>query len=99
MIFLLKDQLKWNLYQRQFSFLTILLNSNMGQWYVVFNGTKPGIYTSWAECSKYVVGVEGVVHRKYIDYDLVVSHFSAYSQPNPLHMWLLVTGSMQLPLS
>jgi hypothetical protein len=34
-------------------------------WYVVFEGTNLGIYTSWAECSQHGLKVKGNVHQKY----------------------------------
>lgn len=35
------------------------------KWYVVINGRKPGIYTTWAECAKQVKGYGNAVYRSY----------------------------------
>ena len=48
-------------------------------WYVVFEGTKPGIYTSWTECSQYVLGVPGNVHRKYKTFEEASAALKAFN--------------------
>lgn len=35
------------------------------KWYVVINGKKPGIYTTWAECAEQVKGYSNAVYRSY----------------------------------
>lgn len=35
------------------------------KWYVVINGRKPGIYTSWEECAVQVKGYRNAVYRSY----------------------------------
>lgn len=35
------------------------------KWYVVINGRKPGIYTSWRECAEQVQGYSNAVYRSY----------------------------------
>lgn len=54
----------------------------MAGFYVVFKGTKPGIYASWHECSAYVLGVEGSVYKKYSDFASALRDFDAYCQAN-----------------
>jgi viroplasmin and RNaseH domain-containing protein len=41
----------------------------MAPCYVVFEGLKPRIYTSWYECSVYVLRVEGARYQKYKNYE------------------------------
>jgi len=45
--------------------------------YVVFKGRNPGVYTSWAECSKHVMGYSGAVHRKYTSYEQAIADFNS----------------------
>jgi len=40
------------------------------------NGKQPGVYTSWAECSEYVLGYSGSVH-KYSSYDEAMAAFNS----------------------
>ena len=35
------------------------------KYYVVWQGNKPGIYTSWEECKKQVVGVQGAQYKSF----------------------------------
>lgn len=35
------------------------------KWYVVINGRKPGVYTTWAECQAQVSGYSNAVYRSY----------------------------------
>lgn len=51
----------------------------MPAWYVVFEGTKPGIYTSWAECSQYVLKVKGAVHKKYKSFEEASAALDAFN--------------------
>ena len=46
-------------------------------WYVVFKGEQPGVYTSWAECSKHVLGYRGAVHKKYSSYEEAMATFNS----------------------
>lgn len=43
--------------------------SGVKAYYVVFNGPKAGIYTSWSIAEHAVKGVSGVKHKKYKSYD------------------------------
>ena len=45
--------------------------------YVVFKGEQPGVYTSWAECSKHVLGYRGAVHKKYSSYEEAMATFNS----------------------
>lgn len=49
--------------------------------YVVFKGRKPGIYTTWAEAEREVLGYSGAVHRSYNDISLAESAFES-DNPN-----------------
>ena len=49
--------------------------------YVVFKGRKPGIYATWAEAEKQVVGYSGAVHRSYQEMYLAKSAFES-GDPN-----------------
>ena len=49
----------------------------MCAWYVVFKGEQPGVYTSWAECSKYVLGYCGAMHKKYNSYEKAMAAFNS----------------------
>ncbi|MFU0443784.1 viroplasmin family protein [Candidatus Liberibacter asiaticus] len=33
--------------------------------YVVYNGSKLGIYTCWAETSKVIIRFSGIIHRAF----------------------------------
>jgi hypothetical protein len=46
-------------------------------YYVVFNGKARGIYQSWHECSKHILGVRNAIYKKYSNYDQVVRDFQA----------------------
>ena len=37
----------------------------MSKWYVVWNGRKPGIYTTWAECQAQVNGFRGAMFKSF----------------------------------
>jgi len=37
----------------------------MSKYYAVVKGTKPGIYTTWTECSKQVTGVSGSIFKSF----------------------------------
>ena len=37
----------------------------MSKYYTVIVGTKPGIYSSWREASKQVIGYKGAVHKSF----------------------------------
>ena len=49
----------------------------MAGYYVVFNGKAPGIYQSWHECSKHVLGVRNAIYKKYSKYDQAIRDFQA----------------------
>ena len=49
----------------------------MCAWYVIFKGEQPGIYTSWAECSKHVLGYHGAMHKKYSSYEEGMAAFNS----------------------
>ena len=51
--------------------------TEMVAYYVVFNGKAPGIYLSWLECSKHVLGVRNAIYKKYSNYEQVVRDFQA----------------------
>jgi ribonuclease HI len=46
----------------------------MAKWYVVFEGLKPGIYTSWHECD--VLKVHNARYQSYKTHDEVVHEFN-----------------------
>lgn len=48
----------------------------MAKWYVVFEGLKPGIYTSWHECSEYVLKVHNARYQSYKTHDEAVHEFN-----------------------
>ena len=45
--------------------------------YVVFYGKTPGIYLTWHECSKQVLGVKNAIYKKYSSYEQAVRDFHA----------------------
>ena len=49
----------------------------MCAWYVIFKGEQPGVYTSWAECSKHVLGYHGAMHKKYSSYEEGMAAFNS----------------------
>jgi hypothetical protein len=48
----------------------------MAKWYVVFEGLKLGIYTSWHGCSEYVLKVHNARYQIYKTHDEVVHEFN-----------------------
>lgn len=50
----------------------------MSSCYVVFKGKKPGLYSTWAECSEQVLGVSNAVFVKYDDENKAIKDFNAY---------------------
>ena len=55
------------------------LSDKMGGYYVIFNGRHAGIYESWGECSKYIVGKSGIRHQKYSTYDQALWEFEHFN--------------------
>lgn len=49
--------------------------------YVVFNGRNPGIYTTWAEAEREVLGYPGAVHQSYHDISVAKAAFES-GDPN-----------------
>ena len=45
--------------------------------YVVFYGKTPGIYLTWHDCSKQVLGVKNAIYKKYSNYEQVVRDYQA----------------------
>ena len=41
------------------------MSKKKGKYYVVWQGTEPGIYTSWAECQSRVKGQEGALYKAF----------------------------------
>lgn len=56
--------------------------------YVVWNGVKPGVYDSWNECKKQVSGYDGAIYKSFASKDLAEK---AYNE-NP---WLYVGKNAQ----
>ena len=46
--------------------------------YVVFNGKKPGIYDTWAECQEQTKGVKGAKFKSYEDHAEAIREFEAH---------------------
>jgi hypothetical protein len=49
----------------------------MGTCYVVFKGKNPGVYLTWHECSKQVLGFKNTIYKKYSSYEQAVVDFHA----------------------
>lgn len=49
----------------------------MAGYYVIFNGKAAGIYLSWHECGKHVLGVRNAIYQKYSTYEEAVRQFEA----------------------
>lgn len=47
------------------------------KFYVVWNGRKPGIYTSWEECKEQVHGFSGASFKSFADYESAIAAFKA----------------------
>lgn len=45
------------------------------KYYVVWVGKSPGIYTTWNECEKQVLGFEGAKYKSFITYDEALNEF------------------------
>lgn len=50
---------------------------SMAKWYVVFEGLKPGIYSSWYECSEYVLCVKHARYQSYKSHAQAVQEYNA----------------------
>lgn len=46
------------------------------KWYVVWSGTEPGVYSTWAECKQRIHGIAGA---KYKSYDSLAEAEAAYA--------------------
>jgi len=54
--------------------------------YVVFYGKTPGIYLTWHDCSKLVLGVRNAIYKKYSNYEQAVRDYQAAMRDvNPSH--------------
>jgi ATP-dependent Zn protease len=40
-------------------------DAKKNKWYVVINGRKPGVYTTWTECEEQVKGYSNAIYRSY----------------------------------
>ena len=49
---------------------------NKQKWYVVWSGTEPGVYSTWAECKQRIHGIAGA---KYKSYDSLAEAEAAYA--------------------
>ena len=49
---------------------------NKQKWYVVWSGTEPGVYGTWAECKQRIHGIAGA---KYKSYDSLAEAEAAYA--------------------
>jgi len=47
------------------------------KYYVVWKGNKPGIYTSWDECKKYIAGFTGAVYKSFEDQAIAEKAFKS----------------------
>lgn len=63
--------------------LTVFISDSIADYYVIFNGEHAGIYRSWPECSKYILGEKGIVHKKFNSYERAVRALQEYMEPNP----------------
>jgi viroplasmin and RNaseH domain-containing protein len=48
----------------------------MAKWYVIFEGFKPGIYTSWHECNEYVLKVHNARYQSFKSYAEAVHQYN-----------------------
>ncbi|KAI3758068.1 hypothetical protein L6452_05615 [Arctium lappa] len=62
-------------------------------YYVVFNGPKAGIYTSWNVAETTVKGISGVKHKKYKSYDEARVSANIYTTAEYKASLELITGS------
>ncbi|MDO4512145.1 MAG: ribonuclease H family protein [Bacteroidales bacterium] len=51
------------------------------KWYVVWNGTEPGIYLTWDECKARIHGVKGARYKSYHSPEEAQAAFEAGYQP------------------
>jgi len=49
---------------------------NKQKWYVVWSGTEPGVYSTWAACKPHIHGIAGA---KYKSYDSLAEAEAAYA--------------------
>lgn len=74
----------WGTFFTALTSSTIDFFQRMAPCYVVFNGKKPGIYFTWYECAKLVLGQKGVIYQKYSKYDDALRDFNARIPEEPL---------------
>lgn len=55
----------------------------MSKWYVVWNGRKPGIYTTWAECQAQVNGFKGAMFKSFPSLNEAKEAFGGSSESKP----------------
>ena len=55
--------------------------SNRGKWYVVWQGTEPGVCDSWAECEARVKGYPGARYKAYKTQEEAIRAFRAGDDP------------------
>ncbi|MED6221004.1 hypothetical protein PIB30_050302 [Stylosanthes scabra] len=56
----------------------------MGDFYVVFAGKTPGIYTNWPSAAAQVVGHGDAIHMRYPTMDAAVEAWNAFHDPAPV---------------
>jgi hypothetical protein len=58
----------------------------MAGYYVIFNREATGIYTSWFECAKHVLGISNAIYQKYSTYDEAIREFEARWMNSPTNL-------------
>jgi ribonuclease HI len=72
------------------------------KFYVVWQGRKTGIFTSWAECEKQVKGFEGAQYKSFESRSAAEAalkgNFDDYKgKPKPVRQWLFAAHPPRLP--
>lgn len=65
------------------------------KYYVVWRGIVPGIYQTWEECQRQVIGVQGATYKSYPTIEEAVQAFAA-SEPNPVSQRISATKTSPL---
>nr|XP_016443676.1 PREDICTED: uncharacterized protein LOC107769017 [Nicotiana tabacum] len=57
-------------------------NISASKMYVVFRGKRPGLYNSWCECARMVIGFKGSIFKFYRSYNEAIAAFNKFQEEN-----------------
>lgn len=68
------------------------------KYYVVKKGLQPGIYSTWTECKKNVVGIHGAIYKSFTDYDSAIDFYNDSKSTKELDsdsLYIFTDGSLK----